>query len=115
MLEGGSPIPPPPGSEFWQPERETTDYAALATREKELSVRVKNARWWHRFRKNVHSVIDGTFSTFLTGYQLPHNSRWSLFAEMFWVDCPVCLFWRGVTFGFLLASFLATIVVALFF
>jgi hypothetical protein len=93
-------LPPPD----WSP-------ADNYTTTKMKSHRLRRARWWKRFRTNVHQVIDGIFSAFLTGYQLPHNSRWSLFAEMFWVECPVCLFWRGVTFGFLLASFLAAVAV----
>lgn len=75
----------------------------------EIKVRLRRARRWKRIRSKIHSFIDWVFETGLMGYQLPHNSRWSLFAEMFWVECPVCLFWRGVTFGFLLAGAIALV------
>lgn len=72
--------------------------------------RIRKARWWKRFRNNVHTVIDGIFHVFLTGYELPKNSRWILFAQMFWIECPICFFYRGATFGFMLASFIAALV-----
>lgn len=72
--------------------------------------RVRKARWWLRLRQNIHKVIDGTFETFLTGYELPRNSRWTLFAQLFWIECPICFFYRGATFGFMLASFFAALV-----
>jgi hypothetical protein len=76
---------------------------------KTFSERYRKAKWWKQFRNNVHQVIDGIFYTFLTGYELPKNSRWTLFAQMFWIECPICFFYRGATFGFLLAAMLATL------
>lgn len=76
--------------------------------------RIRRARWWLRLRQNIHKVIDGTFETFLTGYELPRNSRWTLFAQLFWVECPICFFYRGATFGFMLAAFIAALVFIIF-
>ena len=69
---------------------------------KSVVERLRYARKWKRFRSAVHSVIDGAFYAILDGYELPHNSRWSLFVDMFWIECPVCLFYRGATVGFAL-------------
>ena len=33
------------------------------------------------------------------------GNRWVRFAEKFFIDCPCCLFWRGVTVG-VVAGFL---------
>lgn len=106
--------PPPPPSDFAPTDLKaalfkTQEERRLRQRTRAIRERLRSARWWKRLRTNIHSVIDGVYSTLLTGYQLPHNSRWSLFAEMFWTDCPVCLFWRGLTFGFFVASVLATL------
>jgi hypothetical protein len=67
--------------------------------------RIRKARKWKRIRESVRKLIDWVFETALMGYELPRNSRWTLFAELFWLEpfCPICFFWRGATFGFLLA------------
>lgn len=75
--------------------------------------RIHRARFWKYMRDHTHRIIDGVFHVALMGYELPHHSRWILFVQMFWTDCPVCLFWRGATFGFLLASALASLVALL--
>jgi len=77
--------------------------------------RVQRARFWHHIRTHMHRVIDGAFYVVLMGYEMPRHSKWILFAHMFWADCPVCFFWRGVTFGFLLASSIAALVALLAF
>lgn len=66
--------------------------------------RMRRARVWYRRRKAVERFIDGAFITLLFGYELPHNSRWILFAELFWTDCPICFWYRGAVFGFFLAA-----------
>lgn len=71
------------------------------------TARVRKARIWYRRRAAVERLVDRTFIYFLFGYTLPHNSKWILFAGMFWNDCPICFWYRGVTFGFLLGGFLA--------
>lgn len=82
--------------------------------EHSLFLRVRHARKWKRRRDFVHKLIDGLYYKLLFGYELPHNSRWSLFAELFWIECPVCLFWRGLSFGFFCASALAIALVLIF-
>lgn len=66
--------------------------------------RVRKARVWYRRRKAVERFIDGAFLFLLFGYELPKNSRWILFAELFWTDCPICFWYRGAVFGFMLAA-----------
>lgn len=98
---------PPPGSEAFVAASEQR----IATQRREkMQKRIRKARFWNHIRHHMHRVIDGAFYVVLMGYELPHHSRWILFAQTFWADCPVCFFWRGVTFGFLLASALATLV-----
>ncbi len=76
------------------------------------SERIHRARDAKRCRDRVRSWIDWIFTKALNGYELPHNSRWTLFAEMFWLEpfCPICFFYRGATFGFFLGLWLAAIV-----
>lgn len=78
-------------------------------RRQRYAARVRRARIWYRRRKAIERFIDGTFLFFLFGYELPHNSRWILFAELFWTDCPICFWYRGATFGFVLGAALAII------
>lgn len=75
--------------------------------------RVRHARKWYRWRKLVRDRIDAFCWWLLHGYELPRNSRWSLFAELFWIECPVCLFYRGAVFGFLLATALLSVILIL--
>lgn len=70
---------------------------------------VRKARVWLRRRKAVEAFIDGAFVFFLFGYELPHNSRWILFAELFWSDCPICFWYRGAVFGAFLGIALSII------
>lgn len=72
--------------------------------------RIRHARKWLRRRKWLQNRIDAFFWWALHGYELPRNSRWSLFAELFWIECPVCMFYRGASFGFLLASLMFTVI-----
>jgi hypothetical protein len=68
--------------------------------------RIRYARKWQRRRKAVQDMIDGFFVWLfgLFDYELPHNSRWSLFAELFWSDCPICFWYRGVGVTFVLVN-----------
>lgn len=72
--------------------------------------RIRYARKWYRRRRWLRLRIDAFFWWALHGYELPHNSRWSLFAELFWIECPVCMFYRGASFGFVLASLLFSMI-----
>lgn len=37
-----------------------------------------------------------------------------LFAELFFIDCPVCLFWRGLSVGFAFTALISLVFVAIF-
>lgn len=77
----------------------------------DMTARIRKAREAKRARDYVRSWIDWIFTKALNGYELPHNSRWTLFAEMFWLEpfCPICFFYRGATFGFFLGLTLAAL------
>jgi len=68
--------------------------------------RIREARKWRRRRKAIEHFIDGAFTKFFNAinYELPHNSRWMLFAELFWSDCPICFWWRGVGITFVIVN-----------
>jgi hypothetical protein len=79
--------------------------------EAELKSRIRYARKWRARRMYVKQKTDDLFYFFLgQDFQLPHNSKWALFAEFFWTDCPICFFYRGAVGGFLLALLLSVMV-----
>lgn len=76
--------------------------------------RIQVARRKTRFRKAVQRVVDATLTTVANQFNLCGNgprNNWSiLFANLFFTDCPCCLFYRGVAFGLILASILSGLV-----
>jgi hypothetical protein len=79
--------------------------------------RIRHARKWLRRRAKLANLIDAQLTRaagrlHMCGEGKRHN--WSvLFAELFFTDCPCCLFWRGVTVGALPVALLAAILAAL--
>lgn len=62
------------------------------------------AKVYRRRFKSVQSVIDRAFSFGADRLPLCGNGRrhnWSvMIADAFFVNCPCCIFWRGVVVGF---------------
>lgn len=84
-----------------------------------LTHRIQVARRKKRFRDKVQRVVDVTLTTVANQFNLCGNgpkNNWSiLFADLFFTDCPCCLFYRGVALGLTIAGILggALLLVAL--
>lgn len=77
--------------------------------------RLREARRKLRIRQSVAHVLDTALTwaahrTKMCGEGAKHN--WSiLFAQLWFTDCPCCLFYRGVAFGCFLGASAAGCVV----
>lgn len=69
--------------------------------------RIQVARRKKRIRDEVQYRLDGLLTTVANQFNLCGNgpkNNWSiLFANLWFTDCPCCLFYRGVAFGIVLA------------
>lgn len=70
--------------------------------------RIRAARRKHRIRQSVAHVIDTTLTTGAKLLKMcgegPHHGWSILFAQLWFTDCPCCLFYRGVTLGIVLGG-----------
>lgn len=80
-----------------------------SSRRNELSSRINTARGYYRTRAFISGYIDSTLTAGAKHLRMCGEGKkngWSvLFASMWFTDCPCCLFYRGATFGVLLATF----------
>lgn len=70
--------------------------------------RMKRARRFKRIHMRVSDVLDNYLeigASFLKWckHSDVHNHWSMLFAQLWFIDCPCCLFYRGVTFGIALS------------
>lgn len=75
------------------------------------TARIREARRKMRVRQSVAQVLD-TFLTWAAAFfkmcgEGPKHGWSILFAQLWFTDCPCCLFYRGVTFGGVLGALLA--------
>lgn len=69
----------------------------------DIVTRIRRARRKKRQRDAIRDVLDKFLTDASMHFKMcgegPKNSWSILFAQLWFTDCPCCLFYRGVTFG----------------
>lgn len=83
---------------------------------KNNAARVARARSSYRRRALIANFLDSTLTAGAKHLKMcgegKHNGWSVLFAQMWFTDCPCCLFYRGAFFGLSLGAFIVALVAA---
>lgn len=77
----------------------------------DYKTRIRRARKWLRVRQSVADALDTVLTAGAKYFKMcgegPKHSWSILFAQLWFTDCPCCLFYRGMTFGGIVGAFVA--------
>lgn len=81
----------------------------------DYKTRLKKARRFKRRHDAIAAFLDKILEAGASKLRWckhsPVHNHWSaLFAQLWFIDCPCCLFYRGVTFGIALSIIVAFVV-----